>query len=122
MLLYLPLPTPSLNTRKREHKFSSGSWRKKWEKLILSEVMRQGGKEALAAKGKRKLIIERHGKKKLDRDNLFGGCKELIDELRAFKLIINDDSANVELEVVEAPLGKGQTPHTVVILQDLLSV
>lgn len=116
--IYLPLPTPSLNTRKREHKFSSGGWRKKWAKYILPEIMRQGGREALEAKGKRKVIIERHGKKKLDADNLAGGAKELIDELRAAKLIIDDDAKHAELEFVQAPLGRGQVPHTIVVLFD----
>lgn len=43
------------------------------------------------------LRITRRGSKLLDCDNLAGGCKPLIDQLRYAGIIPNDDPASVEI-------------------------
>lgn len=47
------------------------------------------------------LRITRRGSKLLDCDNLAGGCKPLIDQLRYAGLIPNDDPASVEITFLQ---------------------
>lgn len=115
--LYLPIATPSLNVRKREHWGATKTWRERWGRMLLPEIMRNGGKEALRATGKRIVTIERHGKRALDDDNRFGGAKELVDEIRAAGLIIDDSTRHAELRVIDVPLGRGMKPHTIVRIE-----
>ena len=72
------------------------------------------------ATGKRHLTIERHGKRELDTDNAYGGCKPLIDAIKRCGLIIDDNPKHCELEVVQVKLAKGEKPHTVIMLADAL--
>lgn len=115
--LYLPIATPSLNVRKREHWGATKAWRKRWAMLLWPEIVRAGGKNALRADGKRIVVIERHGKRALDDDNRAGGVKELVDELRAAGLIIDDNPTHAELRVIDVPLGRGMKPHTIVRIE-----
>lgn len=118
-MLFLGEATPSLNVRKREHFGATKKWRKRWGVMLLPEIMAQGGKEALKASGRRRVTIERHGKKALDADNLAGGAKELLDEIRTYGLIVDDSPKHAELVYTHVPLGRGIDPHTIVILEDI---
>ncbi len=117
--LHLPLPTPSLNVRKREHWSKTKTWRSRWGKLIWAEIARLGNRPALLAKGRRLVTIERHGKRPLDDDNRLGGCKELIDELCSYGLLIDDSTEWASIGAVDVKLAKGVAAHTVVKLENV---
>ncbi len=89
----------------------------RWAKWLLVEVKRTG---AEVATGKRRLTIERHGKRRLDIDNIIGGCKGCItDNLRALKMLVDDDDTSIEFVARNAKLLKGESPHTVIYLEDM---
>lgn len=52
--------------------------------------------------------ITRVAPRLLDPDNLAGGCKFLIDEMRKAALIPNDDPASIELVTLQAKCRRGQ--------------
>jgi hypothetical protein len=110
--IVLPIATPSLNETHRMH------WakRSRLSKQLSLMILASGRHEK--ATGRRRLVITRKGKRALDKDNAYGGCKMLIDELKRAGLIVDDDAANVELEVRQERLAKGERPHTVVEIAD----
>lgn len=117
ILFYVPEASPSLN------KYAYSHWRKqhadkeRWAKFLLAEVMRQAAPKAT---GPRKLTIERHGKRRLDVDNIIGGAKSCItDNLRKLGMLVEDHDRAVVFEARNAPLGKDQKPHTIILLEDL---
>lgn len=77
--------------------------------------------EVPRATGKRRLLIERHAKRGLDPDNLLGGAKRcIVDNLRAFRLLVDDSDAWLELEGKNVPLLKSElTPYTMLYLEDI---
>lgn len=112
--IVLPIATPSLNKLLGMHPMARHRLGKK-----LAIVVALCGRGTPKATGKRYLTIERHGKRELDKDNAYGGCKPLIDAIKRCGLIIDDNPANVELEVVQVKLAKGEKPHTVITLADV---
>jgi hypothetical protein len=114
--LYIPEASPSLNKYAYSHWRVRHADKKRWALMLLAESRRAG---ATKATGKRRLTIERHGRRKLDPDNLIGGAKGMIDELRALGLLLEDTDNALELAAINVPLGRGQKPHTVLVLQDL---
>lgn len=118
--IVIPEATPSLNVWQRKHWAAKKRDRQRWAHMLLAEIMRLGGKQAVTASGKRRLTIERHGRRVLDDDNRVGGCKGLIDELRAFGLLVDDDPRHLELVAVDLGVAKGQSPHSVLVLEDVL--
>ena len=111
--IVLPIETPSNNKLLGMHPMARHRLSKK-----LAIVVALCGRGTPKATGKRYLTIERHGKRELDKDNAYGGCKPLIDAIKRCGLIIDDNPANVELEVVQVKLAKGEKPHTVIVLAD----
>ncbi len=115
------MATPSLNQTQRMH------WakRKRLATQIATRIIVVACQQGIAiaehrADGKRKVTIERRGRKMLDADNAWGGCKILIDELKKFGLIVDDNAANLDLEVTQSRLGKGETPHTIITIEDTI--
>jgi hypothetical protein len=117
--IFIPEATPSLNVWERTHFRKKKRERERWAKMLLAEIARLGGPHALKAAGKRRLTVERHGKRKLDDDNRAGGCKGLIDEIRRFGLLVDDKTAYLELVTLDFPLGKGMKPHTVLLFEEI---
>ena len=70
------------------------------------------------ATAKRKLTIIRVGKRSLDKDNLYAGCKMLIDCITQARLLVDDSPTWVDLEVDQEKCGKTK-PRTKIILEDL---
>jgi len=92
--------------------------------------------------GKRWVLIVRHGKRPLDRDNLYSAMKPVVDILRPPRhnegthktgpkagqawskdrighgLILEDDEKVLELKVQNGVLEKGQEPYTTIIISD----
>lgn len=70
------------------------------------------------ATGPRRLVIERHGRKAMDQDNLAGGAKGLIDCIKEQKLILDDNPSVCQMEFRQVVERRGG-PHTVIILEEV---
>lgn len=118
--LTIPEPTPSLNQFFYEQHWKKRyQEKKKWSVLLLFAVKNTKNYEMLKAHGKRKLTIQRHGKRALDNDNGLGGCKVVIDALRLHGLILDDDDKNLSVSFENCKLEKGKAPYTVLVIEDL---
>jgi len=95
------------------------------------------------ATGRRRVEIVRYGLRPLDRDNLYGSVKPLVDVLRPAKvergtfktgpragtpwvrsrlglgLILDDTEAMLDLHVSNGKLTKGQKPYTLLTISDI---
>ena len=105
---------PSLNQLLGMHWAARSNLSKQYE--IAVKLLARGIPKAT---GKRRLTIERHGKRSLDKDNAYGGCKLLVDAIKRLGFIVDDSPKHCELEVVQVKLGKREKPHTVIRLADL---
>ena len=105
--------TLSLNKLLEKHWGARSKLSKQYEVAI-----RMLARDITKATGRRRLRIERHSRGTLDKDGAYGGCKPLIDAVKRAGLIIDDNPANVELEVVQVKLAKGERPHMVITLAD----
>jgi hypothetical protein len=113
--IVLPEASPSLNTFMRLHWAKRSEVKEHWAWLMRAAIPR-GTPEAT---GPRRLTVERHGKRAIDADNLAGGLKPVIDNLRGFRLLVDDNPMMMELAVRNVKLERGEQPHTVLILEDL---
>jgi hypothetical protein len=114
--IVLPEASPSLNTFMRAHWAVRKRIKSHWGDLVMASLPRGPGVEAT---GKRRLTVERHGKRAIDVDNLAGGLKPIIDTLRAFRLLVDDNPMMMELAVSNVKLARGEKPHTVLMLEDV---
>ena len=134
---------PSGNLIKRMHWARYAKLLERWWWLVRTA---RGMDDVPTASGKRKLTITRHGVRPLDRDNLYASMKPVIDVLRPPKheegyyktgkkagqywsrkrighgLIQEDDQNHLELVVQQAPLTRGQKPHLVLVLDDVVDM
>lgn len=108
--------TPSLNEIRSQH-WAAQTRGKTALGWILVSSLNQRPAIPLAT-GKRRVTITRHGKGQLDRDNLFGGAKDLVDAIKARRLILDDNPDACEL-IVKQVVDRKATPHTVVTIEDL---
>jgi hypothetical protein len=99
-VLFVPRLTPSLNTWQRVH------WRQR------TRDRRTFGWELAAVRPKAwpdpppvcvHVALVRCGGKLLDRDNLYGGVKVLVDALKDARLIRDDTDEAIRLEVSQDP-------------------
>ena len=63
------------------------------------------------------VCITRRGSRLLDVDNMAGGCKPVVDQLRYAGLIPNDDPASVEIIFRQEKAAKGQEMTIIEITQ-----
>ncbi len=112
--LVIPEASPSLNKYAYSHWSVRYEDKRRWSKWLFLLSL-----DAKKAAGKRRLTIERHGRKRLDIDNLIGGAKGIIDELRALGVLLDDHDDAIELVAKNVKLGEGEKPHTVLIVEDL---
>ena len=113
--LTIPEPTPSLNRTQRRHWTHGYKLKKRWQWLVWGALMTQLPPQGVIALNRARVTVTRYAPYPIrDRDNLYGGCKPLIDAIKRCGLIVDDDAANVDKEVTEAKLGKGERPHTVI--------
>lgn len=108
--------TPSLNTTTgRGHWTTYTKLKKRWDLLLLEALSREKKMGFRSPLCRARLQIERVGKKILDRDNLRGGVKPLVDNLRARGLIINDNEEWLDAEPpTQRLVQRNELPHTVV--------
>lgn len=71
--------------------------RKLWDRLVWEAMAQAGVKPERFPKATVHII--RQASRKLDKDNLYGACKPLIDALRANWLILDDSPEHLSLEV-----------------------
>jgi hypothetical protein len=86
--IHLPYPTPSQNSLSGYSWRRRTIWRKKFESELLGECLRQRLKRPVTTK--RKVTITRHSAGTLDKGNLIGGCKPLLDALVRLGLLVDD--------------------------------
>lgn len=110
------MATPSLNETQRMHWAKRRRLGRVWYLFLLAAF---GRMEQSFAPGKKRVVIDRRGRRMLDKDNAYGGCKLVVDALKSLRAIDDDDAANLDLEVVQTKLAKGETPHTVVTIEDV---
>ena len=121
--LVISEPTPSPNKMNRgrvPHFVTMKALRKRWRDLVWAAVIdaRTAGQIVEPPTGRRRVTIERHSSGALDVDNLYGSLKVLLDELRDFELIKNDDQKNIELAARNVK-SKRKDAKTVVLLEDI---
>jgi len=104
LVLEIPVPTPSLNV------MLAGGWRKRhfvlrsrWRDLVGCALGKAVARRMVAvvpvATGPTEVRVSRYGRALLDRDNLVGGTKALVDALRHYRLIVDDSPAHLALHV-----------------------
>lgn len=113
--LEVPEPSPSLNVTRSVHWTTRERMKKRWRSMLALA----GANAAPKANGRRRVTILRYGKQMVDVDNGYGGCKMLIDELRRFGLIIDDNPNAIELTFRNEKLPKGEQPKTIIEIEDL---
>jgi hypothetical protein len=84
--------------------------------LLLSRL--NGIPKIPPPQGQRKVTIIRHGKRTLDKDNLYAGVKMLLDCIKEQRIIIDDKPKWLDLQVLQEPCGKHE-PWTSIIIEDL---
>ena len=60
--------------------------------------------------------VTRFGTRSLDDDNFRGGLKSLLDALKDYRLIADDDAKHMTLIATQKPLVKGDKPCTLVTI------
>ena len=108
--------TPSLNEIHGKH-WGSNVRNKTATMWFLTAALLRSPHVPRAA-GKRILTIERHGRGRLDHDNLVGGVKWLVDAIKDRGLIRDDSEEWMDLRVSQI-VRRDVSPHTVVTLEDL---
>lgn len=91
--LHIPEPTPSLNAFYGVHWTKKAKIRKHWSWLVRAARMHV--RVPMLPPEHCKLTIERYGQRLLDRDNLIGGCKGLVDALVAEGFMVDDSPAHL---------------------------
>ena len=111
----LPGATPSLNEIHGHHWFwiAKGKTSLGWSLVSALNKIPKIPK----ATGKRRLTIVRYGKGRLDRDNLVGGCKWLVDAIKERGLILDDCEKSCEL-VVSQVVSRKVAAHTEVTIEE----
>lgn len=112
----IPEATPSLNTIQGRHWAANHRDKEALQWVVASALNKVP--RIPPATGPRRLTITRHGKGRLDRDNLTGGAKFLIDEIKRRRLILDDNPDVCELVVLQV-VDRKTRPHTVVELEDV---
>lgn len=119
--LKIPEPSPSLNDLLgRCHWSSYQKARKYWSWLILEAKV--NAKIATPTRYEKVTVtVHRYGKSRpLDEDNLYGGCKVILDGLKDVGLILDDSPSHVTLQVCQT-VGE-PPPRTIITLAPTLDL
>ena len=109
--------TPSLNQVRTQH-WASRARDKETLGWMLVGALNRIERIPLAS-SKRRLTIVRHGKRALDRDNLFGGMKDLVDCVKARRLILDDNPNDCEL-ICQQVVDTHMIPYTMIMIEDMV--
>ncbi len=91
----------SLNVLLRMHWSRRRKYNEAWAWSIRAAIASQGAVGDLPLERARVLIIQ-HRKRKLDRDNLVGSCKPILDGLKQANVIVDDDEDHCRLSVCQS--------------------
>jgi len=116
--IIIPSATPSGNETLRMHFRERMRLKETFGWLLVSALNKLP--KIPKATGPRKLIIERHGRKVLDQDNLVSGAKAVVDCIKEQRLILDDNPDVCQMEFRQVVSRKGG-PHTVIFLEDIAS-
>ena len=109
-IITLPIKVESRNKLDRQHWAVKRKAKQTYQLFIRNQMRLQ--KIKAAEQKKYKLVILSYRKKKLDYDNLVGGCKHLIDALIEEGFIFDDSPDYVDLKVEQY---KSKEDHTMII-------
>jgi hypothetical protein len=115
--LTIPEPTPSLNRTQRRHWTHGYALKKRWNKLVWAARCETiaGSYEALP---RARVTVTRYAPYPIrDRDNLYGGCKNLMDALVSNGLIQDDSSEHIDLHVRQGAWQRGAIKRTHVLIE-----
>jgi hypothetical protein len=107
--------SPSLNEINGRHWSHYRQEKRAWLDLIWVAKL-EAGIHGMPMFERAAVRIERFGRRSLDVDNLTGGCKMLIDSLRALGLIADDSPEHIHLTVTQHT---SRTPRTVIQVEQL---
>ena len=98
----IPVITPSLNELLRMNPHVRTRLKKSYMAHIEGAIYDMGmTTNKLKKPKKRRLMIYSFRKREIDRDNCWGGCKILIDEIKELGLIWDDSEKHVDLRVFQ---------------------
>jgi len=114
------IPTPSPNQWVRAHWSTYAKIKKAWMSHIHSASIRHCGTGLFGKPiGNASLTIERRGIRELDRDNLIGGMKPVIDCLIALGFLENDTPAVIQvMDVFQTRVGTKAEQQTRITIID----
>ena len=114
-IITIPQATPSPNELNKMHFMERHRLKQTFGWLLAGALNKQP--KIPKATGPRILIIERHGKKAMDQDNLAGGCKALIDCIKDKGLILDDSPDLCRMEFRQV-VSRQDGAFTVIYLGD----
>ena len=117
--IVVEMPTPSPNELNRMHWAERRRLKETFGWLLASALNKLP--KIPKATGPRRLVIERHGRKALDQDNLAGGAKGLVDCIKEQRLILDDCPELCSMEFKQV-INKKNGSHTVIYLEDIDSI
>lgn len=92
IVVSMPLKVMSLNELLRVHRFAHRRLRRQWERALIAFSGRR------FAGPFTRIEIASYRKQLLDYDNLVGGCKLLLDAIRALEWIEDDDPDAIKVD------------------------
>lgn len=110
--LEIPKKIESLNKLNKMHWSDRHRYTSDWAQQIFVEHLRKYRSKPKKAKEKRYVQITSLRKRKLDMDNLIGGCKGLVDALKKHDLIVDDSPKWIEVDYSQEIESKN--PRTVI--------
>lgn len=118
--LTLSEPTPSLNRTQRRHWTHGYKLKKRWQKLVWAARMEQLPWQVVTALSRARVTVTRYAPHPIkDRDNLYGGAKNLMDALVANGLIQDDSTDHIELHMRQGAWQRGAIKRTHVLIEAL---
>ena len=101
----------SLNKVLRMHWAVRKRYNDKWYALVRSQIVPRRRKP----KGKMVVFISLMRKRLLDKDNLYGSCKVIVDGIKQLDLIVDDDPKHLDLHCTQMT---GKTKATIIIIEE----
>jgi Holliday junction resolvase RusA-like endonuclease len=112
--LSLDKATPSLNELKGLHWSRMHKLRGEWQWLVKAAVLNDRVTVKLLPKAR--ITIERYGPRRLDHDNLVGGCKQLVDSLVREGFVKDDSPDHLVTQYFQHI---DQVPRTIVHIEEM---
>jgi hypothetical protein len=114
----LPFATHSQNTYQRMHFQQQRKLKMTCAMYVRAAMAKAGIFGTARPTTRRRLVIERHSSGRLDRGNLIGGCKPLLDALRDEGAIRDDSEDWLDDSYVQVKAGRGYA-RTVIEVSEL---